>query len=503
VTIFRAVFVSAVLALAPLGAQGAAKTLTIGVQTGVTSLDARQATDAASGRILRLVTMGLVDLDDQQQPIPKAARRIEQTDPLTYTLWLGDHTFHDGTVLTAHHVKHLYDTIRDPKSASPLRGLYAVIEDIRAPADDMLVFTLKKPNPFFWNLLLRPLVKLNPDGTAPALPVGIGPYHVTQLTDSGDVTLTLAPTWRGTPPALERIRFKTVPDPLVRLLKLRKGELDMLQNDIPEVFFDYALRHGMVGVTGPSATYTYIGFNLQDTLTGRLEVRQALAHAIDRQTMMETLLGGRAQPALSVLPASHPAYWPAPQAAYDPAKAEALLDAAGLPRGADGMRFRLTFSTTNTPSLLLLAQVLQAQLKEVGIDLKINTAEWGTFYGNIRKGNFQMFLLSWVGLFQPDFFQYVFHSRMVPPEGANRGRYLNPEMDALIDRIMTELDADTRNALSVQVQQLQARDHIYLPLWRRDHLVLKQPYVKGYTPPLDGGYESIFGTFIERDTAGK
>ena len=467
------------------------KALVVGIQSGATSLDARQATDAASSRLLRLITLGLVELDGRQQAVPSAAERIEQTDALTYKVWLKDMTYHDGTPFTAESVKALYDSIRLPESTSPLKGLYAVIKDIQILPNNGLEFTLNTPNPFFWNLLLRPLVNIT-DATKPTdLPIGLGPYKVAAVSEGGDVTLTRAKTWQGSPPKLDRITFKVVPDPLVRLLKLRSGEVDLVQNDIPDIFYRYGLEHGLKGQTGEAATYTYLGFNLQDKLTGDIEVRKALAHALDTATMVEALLGGRARPARSVLPEAHPGFWPAPSADYNPAKAAQILDEAGYKKGPDGVRFSLTFSTTNNPSILLIAQVMQQQLKAVGIDLKITSSEWGTFYGNIKKGNFQLYLLSWVGLFNPDFFQYVFHSSMVPPSGANRGRYMNAEMDRLIDTLMQTADEDTRNKIAVDIQKRQHADVVYIPLWRRDHVVLMRPDVTGYAPVLDGGYDAL------------
>lgn len=495
--LLRLLLLTLCAAFAAIPAHAGDKTLVVGVQAGAASLDVRQATDAASARILRLVTLGLVTLDASQTVVPDAAARIEETNALTYKIWLKPLAYHDGTPLTAQTVKDLYDSIRDPAGTSPLKGLYGVIARIDTPAADELVFTLNKPNPFFWNLLLRPLVHLTPEAEESGVPIGLGPYKVVQIGEVGDVTLVRAPTWQGDQPPLDEIIFKVVPDPLVRLLKLRHGELDLVQNDIPDVFYDYGIAHGLKGVTGEAATYTYIGFNLQDTVTGNPAVRDALAYAINKKVMMDTLLGGRARPARSVLPEGSPAFWGAPEVPYDPLKAAEILERAGFKKGPDGTRLRLTFSVTNNPSILLMAQVLQAQLGDVGIDLKIAGSEWGTFYGNIKKGNFQLFLLSWVGLFQPDFLQYVFHSSMVPPAGANRGRYINAEMDKLIDALMTEPDAAKRDVLAVKVQQLQAKDRIYLPLWRRDHLVLMRPQVTGYTPALDGGYDALLHTDIQ------
>jgi peptide/nickel transport system substrate-binding protein len=471
-------------------AKPAADTLVMAVQSGASSLDARQATDASSSRLLKLITLALVRLDDRLHPQPEAAERIAQPDPLTYTATLRPLTFHDGTALTSAHVKALYDSILDPATGSPLRGLLLDIDRIDTPSDREIVFRLKKPNPFFWNMLLRPIVKLTPD--VAQRPVGLGPYRVDTLRPDGGIELERAATWQGPQPPLKRLVFAVVPDPVVRVLKLESGEADLLQNDLPDSLYDYALRQGLKGLSAPGAQYSYIGFNFTDPVTGNPAVRRAVSHAIDRARIVRTLLGGRADEALSLLPPAHSAFWPAPPPAYNPDEARRLLDAAGLKPDASGVRFKLVLSAPTNPSTLLLAQVIQQQLREVGIDLRLALTEWGTFYGTIKKGNFQAFMLTWVGLFQPDIYSNLFHSGRMPPVGANRGRYQNPTMDALINDLMTDPRVQTERAVAIQKQQ--AADLIYVPLWRRHNMALMRPVVDGFTLRPDGSLDGLLTT---------
>ena len=102
---------------------------------------------------------------------------------------------------------------------------------------------------------------------------------------------------------------------------------------------------------------------------------------------------------------------------------------------------RLTYTTSSDPFRIRLATILQHQLAEVGIECDLRSYDWGTFYGDIKAGRFQLYSLSWVGIKTPDIFSYVFHSRSIPPHGANRGRFIDDTANRLIDEAEAAQDA--------------------------------------------------------------
>ena len=141
---------------------------------------------------------------------------------------------------------------------------------------------------------------------------------------------------------------------------------------------------------------------------------------------------GQARVADGPLPPNNWAYESnVPKYEYDPAKAEALLDQAGFRRQGDpqtGVRLRLTLKTSTDPLARLLGEVLQDEWRRMGVELDLRPLEFATFYADITKGNFQLYTLRWVGANNdPDFFEYAFGSHKIPPAGANRGRYRNPQ----------------------------------------------------------------------------
>jgi peptide/nickel transport system substrate-binding protein len=127
----------------------------------------------------------------------------------------------------------------------------------------------------------------------------------------------------------------------------------------------------------------------------------------------------------------------------------------------------------------------------VGIGVEVRGFEWGTFFADVKKGNFQLMSLRWVGMSDPDSFHFIFHSSSIPPAGANRGRYRNPEVDALIDASRAEPDEGRRRALYRRIQDVLARDCAYTSLWWLDNVVVLRKGFTGFRPLPGGEYTSL------------
>jgi len=245
----------------------------------------------------------------------------------------------------------------------------------------------------------------------------------------------------------------------------------------------------------PGTHLAYVAFNFDDPILAHREVRQALAYAIDRATLIRYLLRGQARPAASLLPPNHWAYEPnVQQYNYDPGRAEQLLDAAGFARGKDGVRVHLTLKTSTEESVRLLGEALADQWKRIGVALTLRPLENATFQADIGRGSFQLYTLRWVGANDdPDIFDYVFSSKRMPPDGANRGHYRNPTLDALIDREREEMDRDKRKAILSEIQKIVAEDEPYINLWYVDNVCVHRSRVTGIEIAPDGSYN-----FLER-----
>jgi peptide/nickel transport system substrate-binding protein len=209
--------------------------------------------------------------------------------------------------------------------------------------------------------------------------------------------------------------------------------------------------------------------------------------------MLRYLFGDQGRLADSVLPPQHWAYdGDVAHYDFDPAKANAMLDAADYPRGPDGVRFHLEMKTSTEETTRLMAAVLQQQLRTVGIALDIRTFEFATFYSDVERGSFQLYSLRWIGANEdPDIFYYAFHSSSFPPKHANRGYYTNPELDHLIDEGRTTVDQQRRKEIYARVQQILARDLPYINLWYFDNVVVHSRRVKNLQLNPPGNYDFL------------
>jgi peptide/nickel transport system substrate-binding protein len=467
--------------------QAPRESLRFGLSAMPVTLDPRYATDATSARIIRLLYQQLTDFDEHAVPRPALAT-WQVIDPIHYRFELHRPRpyFSDGTPLRASDVKATYDSIRDDLTASPLRGGFVNITAIEAVDDDHVDFYLRHPDPLFPGRLTvgilpaRLIVSGHPFSRQP---VGSGPFEWVRWSEES--TLTLRRRQDG-----QVIEFVAVSDPTVRVLKLLRGEIDMVQNDLPPELIAYLRGRPEVKVKeGRGSNFAYLGFNMRDAVTGQLVVRRAIAHALDREDIIRYVLGQTARRAAGIFPPEH---WAGLRYAagidYDPGLSRRLLVQAGF--GPDH-RPVIVYKTSNDPVRLRLATIIQHQLADVGIDVRLRTYDWGTFYADIRSGNFQMYSLMWVGAKLPEIFRYAFHSHSVPPAGANRGFFASAVADTLIEAAE---DAPTIEAQAGPLERLQEDllDELpYVPLWFEDHVFVARSGVTGYEIAPDGNYDSL------------
>jgi peptide/nickel transport system substrate-binding protein len=445
-----------------------------------------------------LLFSSLLSRDDKMNPTPDLAESWEIPDPLTYVFHLRHGVkFHDGRALTSADVKYTFDTILAGPLKTPKRGSLKTVASIEAPDAYTVIFHLKEPYASLLWTLTTPGIGIVPAGAGADFaqhPVGTGPFKFVSYTVDEQIVLERNPDYFGTIPQIQNLHMKIVTDALVRALELRKGSADATINSLtPDMAVTLAKEPGVRVDQQPGTSLAYLAFNLEDSVLGKRDVRQALAYATDRETIIKYLLRGQARPASSLLPPNHWAFDPyTPQYNFDPQKAEALLDQAGYKRGADGVRMHLTLKTSTDESTRLMSEAIAEQWKRVGVMLELRPLEFGTLYVDITHGTFQIYSLRWVGANNdPDIFEYVFSSKKIPPDGANRGRYKNPELDALLNEERVEMDREKRKALLFQVQQIIATDEPYINLWYVDNVCVHRDRLANVQISADGSYDFL------------
>ncbi len=472
--------------------------LTFLIESSPTNLDPRFATDSQSQRIDGLLFSGLLERDNQMNFHGDLAESWSTPDPLTYVFHLRHGVrFHDGRALTATDVKATFEFIMNPANKSPKRGALRMVNSIETPDEATVIFHLSQPFASF-SLNLIPsaigIVPANAGADFSRHPIGSGPFRFVQQSQDEEVVVERSPEYFRDAPRIPRVRFRVVPDGVVRALELRKGSADLEMSSLSPDIIPVLARQPDLAVTDrPGTNLTYLGFNLEDPVLSHREVRQALALATDREALIRYLLHGQAKLAAGVLPPDHWAAEPnvAPYP-YDPARAEQLLDAAGFPRKQDGVRLQLTLKCSTEEQARLIGAALQEQWRRVGIQLELRPLELATLFSDVAKGNFQITYQRWVGAnTDPDFFEYAFSSKRFPPEGANRGHYRNSRIDALTDQIRVEMNQEKRKALCSEVQKILADDLPYLPMWFNDVVSVHRRSLGTLELPSTGNYNFL------------
>jgi peptide/nickel transport system substrate-binding protein len=467
--------------------------ITLAVFASPTNFDPRVGTDEVSQKVYQLLYDNLFNLDDQLRVGPGLATSWEQPDDVTYIVRLRQGVrFHDGRELTSADVAYTFNSLIDPAFVSARRGAYALLD--RVEADDRYTarFRLKKPSGSFPIQLVLPVV---PEGAGASLrttPIGTGPYRFVRYAVDDRLEMAAFADYHGGAPRNAGVVLKIVPDEIMRGLELEKGSVDLVINDLsPDTVAQLGEDADMQVVTSSGTDYAYVGLNLREPLLQDRRVRHAIGYAIDREAIVKYLRRGLAQPAVGVVP---PASWAFKadtfQFAYDPARARALLDAAGFPDpDGDGPRprLRLTLKVSTNEFYRLQAAVIQQDLARVGIELDVRSYEFATLAQDVARGNFQLVTLQWVGISDPDMLRRVFHSNQVPPNGFNRGFYQSAEVDRLIDQATAARDDAERVALYGQVQQLVAEDAPYISLWYKTNFAVGSRSLDGVRlTPLAG-----------------
>lgn len=481
------------------GGGAAEKALVIAFDTSPTNLDARVGSDQASGRVFDLIYAGLVKFTPESGHAPDLAEAWEVSpDGKTMTFHLRPNVkFQDGRPLTAKDVEYTYTSLMADAFNSPKKSGYSTVESFQAVDDRTFVIHFTEPNAGMLDNLTVGIVPQGADAEAfKARPIGAGPYKVVDFRPDDRVVLQAFDGYYGGAPKIDDVTIRIIPDATTRVLELRNGSVDFVLNATP---FDMVSRFrsgdDFQVVEEPGATYQYLAFNLRDPILEDVKVRRAIAHGIDREGIVKDLLLGHGRVAESMLPQSH---WAAaanlPTYPYDVDRAKQLLDEAGR-RDPDGEgpkpRFRIVYRTSTDAEANQQAQIIQQMLRQIGVEVEIQSNEFGTFLEDVQKGNFQVFSLRRAGVSDPDFYSAIFSAGALPPEGQNRGYYVNPELDRLLEQARATFDQGQRKQLYGQVQQILARDLPYVSLFHRSNIAIMKKGLTGYVTYPSGFLLSV------------
>ncbi|MBI4644412.1 MAG: peptide-binding protein [Deltaproteobacteria bacterium] len=464
------------------------------------------ASDAASHAIASLVYNGMVKYDGDLTLIGDLAESWEVSpDGLTITFKLRRGVkWQDGAPFTAQDVLFTYRVMVDPKTPTAYSGDYLQVK--KAEAVDDYTFRVTYPQPFApalgtWtlNILPRHLLEGQDITKSPLArhPIGTGPYRFQEWKAGEKIALVYNPDYFEGRVYLNGYIYLIKPDLATMFLELKAGNIDRMgleplqyarQTEYPKFARMYNKYRYI------PFSYIYLGYNLEDTRFKDRRVRQALTLAINKKEIIEGVLMGLGQESFGPYKPGAWFYNPdVPKFSYDPAKARALLAAAGWQPGADGILtkdgkpFEFTILTNQGNTLRQrTAEIIQRRLQEIGIRVQIRTVEWATFIKQfIEKGHFEAVLLGWNTGLDPD--QYdIWHSSKTRPGELNFIHYKNPEVDKLLEEGRHTFDKEKRRRAYFRLQEILAEDQPYTFLFVPDALPAISRRFRGIKPAAAG-----------------
>ena len=446
------------------------------------TLDPRKATDANGMRIVDLLFHSLVRLGPRFKILPSAAQSWEYDDKV-YTFFVSKNLkFSNGRKVNKEDLLFSFDEYRSVRS--PFSSSFQIIESVNVEEDTdqfVLKVKLQTESAKFLNSDL-PVLKILPREEVMSMgsdfqknPIGTGPF---KLKDRGQLVLSARPD--VTPaPKVDEVTFKIIRDDFTRFQKMLNGEIDVAQSEISFQKLDYFLnkKNRFQVFRRPGLSMTYLLINFKNQCLRNRNVRKAVALSIDRLKIIRHKLNNFAHVATTILGPNNFFFSPdIKNPAYNLKEAVEVFNR--LPPSCQQKVFSL--KTSSARSAVGHGKVLALQLRKAGFKVQMESFEWGTFYGDLNAGRFELALLKWVGAVDPDIYRLAFHSKEHPPKGRNRGFYGNQPLDQLLEEGIFTMDQTKRRAIYDQVQKTIQDDLVFIPLWHEEQIAVVQRNILHY-----------------------
>lgn len=516
-----AIILAAVLAAGGASAQGAGETpkrggtLTAIIQPEPVILTAALNTAAPTGIVTGSIFEGLVDYDASLNPVPALAESWEtSTDGLTFTLHLRDGVkWHDGKPFTSADVKWTLEEVW--KKIHPRnQAIFAKVTSVDAPDDRTVVLHLSQPSVAILSSLNSNGAQVLPkhlyEGTDILnnpynnKPVGTGPFVFKEWSRGNYLVLERNPDyWQKGKPYLDRVVFRVIPDAAARSAALEKGEVQYgVLSPVPLKDAERLTKLPNLRVSTDGyewlSPWLFADFNVERPNIRDVKVRQALAHAIDRNAIAKVVWFGFAKPATSPVPSTLAAFHDNGGVTYDydPRTAEALLDAAGYKRGPDGIRFSLDIDyIPYGDDFKRTAEYLKQALKRVGVEANVRSQDTAAYTRRVYGDRDFDISITWFAAFSD------------PQVGVNRAYwsgsvgknipwtngsgYKNEKVDALISATQGEADPKKRIEIFKELQKTVLTDLPTLPLVELKFFTVEAANLKH--PKARG--DQVYGSF--------
>jgi peptide/nickel transport system substrate-binding protein len=474
-------------------------TAVVGSIGDVPDINPLTSTDHNANQLQQFVLfLPLVTYDENFEPVPRYARSWELNDDTTaVTFHLRDDVFwHDGVKTTAYDVEFSYDRARDPATAYPNSAFWDHYGDATV-IDSFTIRIAMEPHSDYldpWRSF-TPVPRHVLADVEPALlknhrfstqePVGNGPFRFVSRRPGENWVFDANedfPEELGGRPYVDRLVYRSIPEPTTLLAELLTGKVDYYIAPAPDQVDRIQTSNSARILSFPDRAFVLMGWNQRRYQFEDVRVRRALTMAIDREQVVEAVRRGYGELGNSTVP---PFYWNHDASAgadlgYDPDGARALLAEAGwedrngdgILQDAQGRPFRFTAITnTGNRERQEILEIVQAQLRRVGVDLQPQLLEWGSLLGRVNdpvRRDFDAVLIGWVTEFRIDDVNLFHCDRQNEPY--QWVSHCNRRLDALLDTLPKIVDRDAAGPLWAEYQQLLAQDQPYTILYFQQRL---------------------------------
>ena len=460
-----------------LAAAQPAGTLVVGLVAEPVNLDPAQVTDANSNRVGRRIVETLVTFPEEStQIVPGLAESWTiGKDALHYTFKLRKGVaFHDGTPFDAEAVKFSIERQINPDHPFNKLGKYPFanfyfgnIKAVEVVDPHTVEFILKEPRASFLAAMAVPAASIvSPTAVKrygqdyPNSPVGTGPFKFASWDRGQRVVLEKNPGYWKHPVKVDRVIYRPIVEDQARLTELLTGAVDLIVGTPPDYVAQLENNPKVTLLKQVGAHVWYLGINNQKKPFDDKRVRQALNYAVNKDAIVRDVLKGTGSlsrgPVLPNTWGADPALKAYP---YDPERAKKLLAEAGYPGGFSTTLW-VPESGSGMQSPVAMSTVIQSNLKAVGVNVTLQTMEWGAYLAKLRTKEQDLFALSWMaGNEDPDMVMYpLLHSSQWTPNGPNRALYKNERFDELLHQARLTTDQGKRAALYREAQRILVED---------------------------------------------
>ncbi len=476
------------------GERASSPMLELALETAPNRLDPALAVDVAEGEICALAFDGLVGLAPDGALSPALARAWDTADGRRYVFHLDARArFSDGHPVRAADVRASFERVLAPATASPrawvlerIRGAKAFrngsaasVAGIETPDDSTLVVELEEPFAPFLSMLALPAARVVDVASVGAgdVPVGSGPWVISEWVRGDRVVLVPNPHHARRALGIEGVRYRVIPEPFTRIAEFEAGSIDVLEipdAEVPRFLSDPARSARLL--ERAELRVFYLGLNnarYQD-----VRVRRALNHAVNVPELSRVLQAGAAIPAHGAIPPGIPGHRERAGYDYDPMRAQALLREAG----AENLKLEVWLRESAEGGRVM--EAVQGYWRAVGVDATLVRREWSAFKETVSAGKVDAFLLDWFGDY-PDaenFLFPLFHSAN-RGGGGNRSFFSDPEVDRMIEDASRMLDPQARADACAHIDSLvfARAPWVYLYFPTTFHIVSER--VTGYRLP--------------------